>query len=133
MSGAFGTRGQITSTSPYGAGPAVVVVAQPLGVTAVGDDPPRGRLALRAAPNPTSGGTRISYDLPRSAALSLSVYDVQGHRVAMLRDRREPAGHGEVVWNGTNDRGTRLPAGVYLVQLIAGSERRVSRLVVLDG
>jgi len=63
----------------------------------------------------------------------VSVYDVAGHRVAQLRNGREPAGPGEVIWSGRSDEGPMAPAGIYLVELVAGTERRVQRLAVLGG
>lgn len=123
---------EITSTSPYGPGPAISVLAQPLGVVGVGDAPARELLALRALPNPSSGTTRIRFDLPRAGYVRLSIYDVAGHRVATPTEREEQAGSHELSWSGRNDRGDPLATGVYLVELLAGSERRVEKLILLN-
>jgi hypothetical protein len=123
---------QITSTSPYGPGPAISVLAEPLGFVGVGDAPTRESLSLRALPNPSSGTTRIRYDLPRAGFVRLSIYDVAGHRVATPTEREEQAGSHELSWSGRSDRGDPLATGVYLVQLLAGNERRVEKLILLN-
>jgi flagellar hook assembly protein FlgD len=61
----------------------------------------------------------------------LSIYDLSGQRVAKLLDRAEEAGRREIEWDGTDTTGQRLPAGLYWMELVAGAERRVERMVRL--
>lgn len=129
--GLSGALAQITSTSPYGNGPAISVVAQPMGVVGVGQRPKMESIALRALPNPSPGAVKIRYALPRAADVRLSIYDVTGHRIATPVRHEESAGDHEATWSGRTDRGDPLPAGVYLVELLAGSERRVVKLVLM--
>lgn len=68
-------------------------------------------------PNPVSLSTRITFVLPAGGENAvLEVLDASGRRVRGLGSSFSP-GLNEVDWNGTNDRGTRVPAGVYFYRL----------------
>ena len=64
------------------------------------------------APNPVSGTTRIAYTMPQPGAVTVSVYDALGRRVATLVDG-EVAADRHVATLDARD----LAAGVYLVRL----------------
>jgi len=82
------------------------------------------------APNPTRSFDIIHWALPVRAAVRLEVFDVSGRRQRKLVDGVFPAGRHQVRWEGTDDRGTPLPAGIYLVRLSA-AHKLVSRKVTL--
>ncbi len=86
-------------------------------------------LVLGAAPNPFSASTRITYQLPSSLPVRVSVFDMQGRRVAQLVDRVEAAGSHTVVWDGRADNGRGAVVGFYLLRLEAGSESRIQKIV----
>jgi len=81
-------------------------------------------------PQPARGWARIAYALGQEAEASLAVYDTAGRRVALLDSGRREAGRRELSWDGRDDAGRRLPAGVYLVRLDA-EERSFTRKLVL--
>ena len=132
VSGLSGDLADIYAFSTYGDGPAISVVAQPMGVVGVGEGMATPSISLRAAPNPSSGATTIRFALPAPSHVHLSIYDVTGHRVALLAEADESAGDHDVVWNGRSARGDHLPAGVYLVQLVTGGVRHIRKLILLD-
>ena len=117
-------------SSPFGDGVAMVITVQPMTALAVADENRVDGLMLGVRPNP-SLSPRIHYTLPQSSHVRLAIYDVAGARVATVADRFEPAGRGEVAWDGRATNGERLGAGVYVVELVAGSQRRVGKLVLL--
>ena len=121
----------IFASSPYGSGPALVVTVQAANVVAVPAEGTAERPRLAARPNPAPGSSTISYALSRAPRVRLSPYDVAGHRVATLADRAEGAGSHELAWNGRDERGARVVPGIYFVELLAGAERTVAKLVVL--
>lgn len=132
MNGLATQNGQLTSTSPYGIGPAIVVLAEPLlEVTAVADESPGEALGLWARPNPSPGSTHIQYALPRSGQVTIALYDVAGHRVTTLLDRVEGAGRHQHDWSGRDAQGAALAPGIYFLELLADRERRVEKLVLL--
>ena len=82
-------------------------------------------------PNPARARTTLSFDLPRAERVTLRILDVAGRSVRTLA-AGEPmvAGPHDRAWDGRDDAGAILPAGVYLVRLQAG-ERVLTRKVAL--
>jgi hypothetical protein len=91
------------------------------------------RLALAGAvPNPSAGASTIAYVLPLDAKrATLTLYSVAGRKVRTLFDGARPPGPGRAAFDGRDDFGVRLAAGVYAVELAANGERARAKLVVL--
>ena len=94
-----------------------------------------GSLNLAApAPNPFNPSTKLSFNLPESGRVSLTVYDTRGHRVRTLLRGHRQDGDFETRWDGRDNRGNTLPGGVYLFVLDfqgATQSGRISRKAVL--
>lgn len=89
-----------------------------------------GALSLYApSPNPSARTTRIAWAQPSRAHVRVRVFDVAGRLVRTLAERTMDGGQHELAWNGTNEAGRAVAAGVYLVQVEAGGERSVRRFV----
>ncbi|MFZ2898240.1 MAG: T9SS type A sorting domain-containing protein [Saprospiraceae bacterium] len=63
-------------------------------------------------PNPFSGSTTISYNLPISGQVSLKVYDMLGNEIATLVEGNQAEGPHAVAFNASD-----LPSGVYFYSL----------------
>jgi hypothetical protein len=99
-------------------------------LTGVGDAAGGRGLSLRAAPNPVRAGTTFTLVSEADGPQSLTIYDLRG-RVVRAFDRADaPAGVRLVAWDGRDDRGIALAAGVYRAVLRAGA-RQVSQPVVI--
>jgi len=100
--------------------------------TGVDDPEVPAVFALRGSyPNPLVGGTRIVFDLPVPAHVTVEVYSIDGRRVATVNDGPMDAGVKAVAWNGRDDEGLAVPGGVYLYQVEAGSEQARGKVVVV--
>lgn len=82
-------------------------------------------------PNPFNASTVISFDVPRSGRVVLSVYDVLGKRVATVADAEYEAGHYQVTWEAKTDAGSSLASGMYLIRLDAGEFTSSSKMLLL--
>ncbi len=85
------------------------------------DAPPQHELhggLLPNEPNPFRPGTDIRFGLARAEHVLLVVYDIAGRRVRTLVDGVLPerADH-HVHWDGADDRGQRMAAGIYVARL----------------
>ena len=80
----------------------------------------QARLTLRAAPNPFSGSTRLSFELPRAETVKLCIFDVNGRLVRTLVDGPLEAGAHGFEWDGRNQRGDRVGSSVYFGRLEVG-------------
>jgi len=90
----------------------------PVGIEPAPPVPPARFALYPGRPNPFRGSTRLRYDVPAGGGpVRLEVFDLRGRRVAILLDEVAPPGEWEIAWNGTDDRGVRAAAGIYLTVL----------------
>lgn len=82
-------------------------------------------------PNPFNPSTTISYALPTPSDVTLTVYDLTGRAVTTLADTHQPAGSYGIQWNGKDDSGDPVSAGVYLCRLAANKYVRTIKMVYL--
>jgi hypothetical protein len=82
------------------------------------------------APNPFAASTVIGYALDRQSRVTLSVFNVQGQRVRVLEDATVPPGAHEARWDGRDDSGHRVAAGVYLYHLRTDTFQETKRMLV---
>jgi hypothetical protein len=70
-------------------------------------------------PNPftPSAGMRIALHMPWAGRIELEVFDVSGARIKTIYKGWLPAAPSEFVWNGRDDRGSRVSSGVYFIKL----------------
>jgi hypothetical protein len=83
------------------------------------------------APNPFVGDTRIAFALPRAGEVEVTVFDPAGRRVRTLVRGPREAGPHHATWDGRDDAGRTVPAGVYLVEVRSGDERQARRMIRL--
>jgi Tol biopolymer transport system component len=81
-------------------------------------------------PNPFNPSTTISFSLPASGDVILSVYDITGRKVRELVNGPLGAGSHSVAWDGRDERGKAVSSGVYISRLTRGGNA-VSRRMVL--
>jgi hypothetical protein len=86
-------------------------------VTGTGVEPETPTLSDLAPPypNPFSGRTSITVQMPRPGELTVSVYDLLGRKVVQLSGEAQSAGTHELTWNGTDGTGTAVGSGMYIV------------------
>jgi hypothetical protein len=97
-------------------------------LTAVEDDKPqRVPMYLAApAPNPVTTSARFAFGLEEAGAVTMTVYDVKGRRVAtILNGERRPAGPNAVEFNARD-----LASGVYFVKMSANLKSLTRKIVV---
>jgi hypothetical protein len=89
-------------------------------------------------PNPFTQTTEIRLQITDSRLqmtanrIQLKIYDVTG---SLVRDFSQPLSdigcRSSVIWNGTDDTGRKVPAGVYFVKFEAGDYTRTEKAILL--
>jgi len=94
-----------------------LVLAYQLPTTSGISDAPAFRSVLLAHPNPFNPRVQLSFALDEETAARLTVRDLRGRIVATLHDGRLAAGERSFNWDGRDDLGREISAGVYLAEL----------------
>jgi hypothetical protein len=68
---------------------------------------------------PVRAGAEIAFSLSAPAQVSGQILNLVGRPVALLAPRSAESGLTRMSWNGRSAQGTAVPAGLYLVRLIA--------------
>jgi len=70
-------------------------------------------------PNPFNPTTTIKYQLPKTADVTIAIYNLLGQKVrTLVKERKEP-GYYQVEWNGLNYHGVRVATGLYIYRIQA--------------
>ena len=83
-------------------------------------------------PNPFHGMTRFSYLLPQDSWITISVFDLTGREVALLKRGMSGMGEGMLQWDGRDAKGKRVSDGLYLLKMSDGLRTAVRRMVLLN-
>ena len=83
-------------------------------------------------PNPARSEAFFAVDLPRAARIDLRVMDVQGRQVRVVESGSRESGFHTLAWDGRDEAGTPVLAGVYYARLavegvVIGTRRIVMR------
>ena len=82
-------------------------------------------------PNPFNPATTLSYGLPEASQVVLSIYDLKGRLVSTLVNESRDAGYHTAIWNGTDQNGRPVGAGMYIYRIQAGSYGQARKMILL--
>jgi hypothetical protein len=99
--------------------------------TSVEDLPAEGIAIGNVTPNPSSGTVRISYRLDADVKTQVDLYDTGGRLVRSFPLGQQQMGQHEFIWDGKDEKGRDLSAGVYFMTLRAGGVRTTKGIVLM--
>ncbi len=82
-------------------------------------------------PNPFNPTTTIRFSLPKSAYVTVKVYDMLGREVKTLIKENMGSGTYDVKWNGDNQYGNPAASGTYIYRITAGEFVSVKKMILL--
>jgi len=82
-------------------------------------------------PNPFNPTTQIRYDLPEDANVNITVYDIMGRSIRSLVNSNQTAGYRSIRWDGKNNLGEGVSAGMYIYMIQAGKFSQTKKMVLL--
>lgn len=89
-------------------------------------------LALEASgSNPFTREIGLVWSVPAAGDVRLTIFDVAGRRVRSLLTGTPAEKSGRVAWNGRDDGGRDLPAGLYWARLESAGRERTVRLALV--
>ena len=104
----------------------------PVAVDPTPPAPPRIFQFLAPRPNPSRGPSEIQFLLPAACTVDVALFDLAGRRVRSLASGGlSMPGEHTIRWDGRDASGAPAHSGIYFVQVRAGRDVGVRRLVVL--
>lgn len=86
--------------------------------------------SLHCSPNPVVNEASINYTLNTTTLVGLYVFSLDGRLVRTLVNETQQPGEQRLIWSGTGNGGATLPAGPYVLQLIAGKEKETLKVLL---
>lgn len=116
--------------TPLATADAVVRVGTPWAAPAA--PPAAGSLTdLRARPNPFNPRTTISFSAANAGDAAVTIHAVDGRLVRRLWEGRVGTGPWSEEWDGRDDRGRDVAAGVYLVRVRMAGDEAATRVALV--
>ena len=102
----------------------------PSGTTDVGDNAGTdGAFLGQNFPNPFRGTTMIEYEVPSLTSVDIRVYNVAGRMIRSLAIGEQGPGIQRVFWDGEDDTGVKVPAGIYFYRVRIGDKLGTRQMV----
>jgi hypothetical protein len=114
-----------TSQSASSITPNRFIIGNLVGVESKNTIPEEYRL-YQNYPNPFNPETKIKYQLPKSSAVILQIFDVQGREVFTLKNENQQPGIYEIVFDGSS-----FSSGVYFYRMTAGEYNQTKKMILL--
>jgi flagellar hook assembly protein FlgD len=80
-------------------------------------------------PNPFGDRVKIDFELKESSDGNASVYNVRGQKVRSLERNHFSKGKHTLEWDGKDERGKKVSAGIYLMRFETRGQSYVRRMI----
>jgi len=82
-------------------------------------------------PNPFNQFTKIDFQVPKSASITIRIYDIVGREVRTLADNFYHAGNHSTTWDGLDNFGHKVSSGVYFYYMESIDFKEVKKALLL--
>ncbi len=82
-------------------------------------------------PNPFNPETTIEFSLPRSAKVTMTIYNVLGHKVRTLTNSEFQAGSHSIKWDARDNNGNITSAGLYFYQMKVDNHVEMKKMILM--
>ena len=104
---------------------------RPAASPAEGPAPRTPALRVDVSPNPFNPQTVVTFDLPQPGRISVDIHDAAGRRVRHLLAEDLAAGAHSRLWDGRDNGGRAVAAGVYFVLVVADRDVAVRKVALV--
>jgi hypothetical protein len=114
----------------------VQVVLRVMESSDVGDEAdnpnsPKSFALFQNQPNPFNPETKISYYLPKTCEVKITIYNILGENIRILFNGRQDAGMQTLFWDGKDKYGVQQSSGIYFYRMQAGKFTETKRMVLM--
>jgi len=74
----------------------------------------------------------INYILPQSGQVFCGIFDTAGNLVRILASEKQTGGNHNILWNGVDDRGCKVPSGTYFIHLTVSRQKTTRKTIVIQ-
>jgi ligand-binding sensor domain-containing protein len=92
---------------------------------------PRQYQLIANYPNPFNSATVIFYYLTSVCRIRLTIYDLTGREIRQLQHEIQPPDYYRITWDGKDQMGRPVPAGIYFTQLNIDNSQHTETLKML--
>ena len=90
------------------------------------------KLSIRHAhPNPFNNSVSISFEIPNSKRVNLSIFDMKGRNIRRMNLGVLGIGLHKVLWDGKNNFGNELSSGIYMAVLEVGGKINIQKISLI--
>ena len=90
------------------------------------------KLNIRHAhPNPFNNSISISFEIPNSKNVNLSIFDMKGRNIRQMNLGVLSTGFHKVLWDGKNNFGNEIPSGIYMAVLEVGGKMNIQKISLI--
>ncbi len=82
-------------------------------------------------PNPFNPSTTISYSIPESGDVEVTVFNVRGQLVKQLYKGFKPKGGYNIKWDGTDEHNNTVATGVYFSVVKTNKEQKSNKMLLM--
>jgi hypothetical protein len=88
---------------------------------------------FRIVPNPFKNLTSLQFDLQKQEAVTIGIYDFRGSKIkSLLSQTKLEEGKHHILWDATNDQGTKVEPGIYFYKLETDNEMITGKILLQD-
>ena len=92
---------------------------------------PKTFVLFQNYPNPFNYYTTIPYELKYESFVQIDIFNIKGQIVRDLLYSTKNRGFLSISWNGRDNKGNRLPSGVYLCKMKVKNQTQTIKLLLL--
>jgi subtilisin-like proprotein convertase family protein len=92
---------------------------------------PPAHFLAQNSPNPFGAQTSIRFGLPRAENIDLSVFNIEGRKVATLAGGLFEPGIYTLAWDGRDSAGRKVASGIYFCRLEAGAFEGTTKMLLM--
>ena len=82
-------------------------------------------------PNPFNPRTTINFSLTQDTYLNIVIHDIMGEKIKQILSGNYMAGQNTIQWDGTNNKGETVSAGVYFFSIEAEDYLETKKMILL--